>query len=301
MCPRQKLRCAWASAGARWPGRPLWNLRSTQTSRRASLVLLSSPAAIFRVGSSLCPPDSPPLASAGPVAALTASAPPGGVLRVRHHRDQPIQRHHCTSWKQQVRCCPCPRAKPQWALPLNVSSRCPDLGLLSTTPPPPQGLGYGSAGVGLGVECYPQNLEDSGDGGASWVMSYTLPVWPGSDVFLCPFPWGPKSPCWAEELGSVQLLRPLATATNQGTWSCVSSLVPSNSSARCGSFEQLDYWSNNFDDFAVSPLPCPLTWVQLTWDPHPASALALFPVPWVPPLPCPGPSWTLPLLPHRLL
>lgn len=165
MCAREKLRCAWASAGARWPGRPLWNLRSTRTSRRASLVLLSSPAAIFRVGSSLRPPDSPPLASAGPVAALTASPPPGGVLRVRHHRDQPIQRHHCTSWKQQVRCCPCPRAKPQWALPLNVSSRCPDLGLLSTTPPPPWGLGYGSAGVGLGVECYPQNLEDSGDGG----------------------------------------------------------------------------------------------------------------------------------------
>lgn len=35
---------------------------------------------------------------------------------------------------------------------------------------------------------------------------------------------------------------------------CVSSLVPNNSSAPCGSFEQLNYWSNNFDDFAVSPL-----------------------------------------------
>ncbi|XP_031244916.1 two pore calcium channel protein 2 isoform X2 [Mastomys coucha] len=31
-----------------------------------------------------------------------------------------------------------------------------------------------------------------------------------------------------------------------------SSLVPDNSSAPCGSFEQLDYWSNNFDDFAAA-------------------------------------------------
>ncbi|XP_059119895.1 two pore channel protein 2 [Peromyscus eremicus] len=31
-----------------------------------------------------------------------------------------------------------------------------------------------------------------------------------------------------------------------------SSLVPNNSSAPCGSFEQLDYWSNNFDDFAAA-------------------------------------------------
>lgn len=35
-----------------------------------------------------------------------------------------------------------------------------------------------------------------------------------------------------------------------------SSLVPDNNSAVCGSFEQLGYWPNNFDDFAVSPLPC---------------------------------------------
>lgn len=45
---------------------------------------------------------------------------------------------------------------------------------------------------------------------------------------------------------------------------CVSSLDPDNSSALCGSFEQLGYWPSNFDDFAVSPLPCPQ--VQLTWD-----------------------------------
>ncbi|XP_027264592.1 two pore calcium channel protein 2 isoform X2 [Cricetulus griseus] len=31
-----------------------------------------------------------------------------------------------------------------------------------------------------------------------------------------------------------------------------SSLAPDNSSAVCGSFEQLDYWSNNFDDFAAA-------------------------------------------------
>ncbi|OBS77321.1 hypothetical protein A6R68_16251 [Neotoma lepida] len=31
-----------------------------------------------------------------------------------------------------------------------------------------------------------------------------------------------------------------------------SSLVSNNSSAPCGSFEQLDYWSNNFDDFAAA-------------------------------------------------
>nr|XP_048314218.1 two pore channel protein 2 isoform X2 [Myodes glareolus] len=31
-----------------------------------------------------------------------------------------------------------------------------------------------------------------------------------------------------------------------------SSLVPNNSSAPCGSFEQLNYWSNNFDDFAAA-------------------------------------------------
>lgn len=31
-----------------------------------------------------------------------------------------------------------------------------------------------------------------------------------------------------------------------------SSLVPANSSAPCGSFEQLEYWANNFDDFAAA-------------------------------------------------
>uniref|UniRef100_A0A8C6RA18 Two pore channel protein 2 n=1 Tax=Nannospalax galili TaxID=1026970 RepID=A0A8C6RA18_NANGA len=31
-----------------------------------------------------------------------------------------------------------------------------------------------------------------------------------------------------------------------------SSLAPSNSSAPCGSFEQLEYWANNFDDFAAA-------------------------------------------------
>lgn len=31
-----------------------------------------------------------------------------------------------------------------------------------------------------------------------------------------------------------------------------SSLVPDNSSAPCGSFEQLGYWPNNFDDFAAA-------------------------------------------------
>lgn len=33
------------------------------------------------------------------------------------------------------------------------------------------------------------------------------------------------------------------------------SLAPDNSSAPCGSFEQLEYWANNFDDFAVSLVP----------------------------------------------
>lgn len=31
------------------------------------------------------------------------------------------------------------------------------------------------------------------------------------------------------------------------------SLAPDNSSLACGSYEQLEYWANNFDDFAVSP------------------------------------------------
>ena len=34
------------------------------------------------------------------------------------------------------------------------------------------------------------------------------------------------------------------------------SLGPYNGSAPCGSYEQLEYWANNFDDFAVSPFPC---------------------------------------------
>lgn len=33
------------------------------------------------------------------------------------------------------------------------------------------------------------------------------------------------------------------------------SLASDNDSAPCGSFEQLEYWPNNFDDFAVSPAP----------------------------------------------
>lgn len=33
------------------------------------------------------------------------------------------------------------------------------------------------------------------------------------------------------------------------------SLAPDNSSVACGSYEQLEYWANNFDDFAVSPSP----------------------------------------------
>ena len=36
------------------------------------------------------------------------------------------------------------------------------------------------------------------------------------------------------------------------------SLASVNGSAPCGSFEQLEYWPNNFDDFAVSPAPLPL-------------------------------------------
>lgn len=36
----------------------------------------------------------------------------------------------------------------------------------------------------------------------------------------------------------------------------VPSLAPDNGSAPCGSYEQLEYWANNFDDFAVSPSPC---------------------------------------------
>lgn len=46
---------------------------------------------------------------------------------------------------------------------------------------------------------------------------------------------------------------------------CVSSLAVDNSSARCGSFEQLGYWSNNFDDFAVSPL-CLVLRSSSPWD-----------------------------------
>lgn len=33
------------------------------------------------------------------------------------------------------------------------------------------------------------------------------------------------------------------------------SLASVNGSVPCGSFEQLEYWPNNFDDFAVSPVP----------------------------------------------
>lgn len=35
------------------------------------------------------------------------------------------------------------------------------------------------------------------------------------------------------------------------------SLAPDNGSLACGSYEQLEYWANNFDDFAVSPSPLP--------------------------------------------
>lgn len=49
-----------------------------------------------------------------------------------------------------------------------------------------EGLGYGGAAVGLGVECHPQNLESKIAGmEASWDMSYTLPVWLESGIFLC--------------------------------------------------------------------------------------------------------------------
>lgn len=54
--------------------------------------------------------------------------------------------------------------------------------------------------------------------------------------------------------------------TGLGSLACVSSsapdpvvltpsLAPDNGSAPCGSYEQLEYWANNFDDFAVSPSP----------------------------------------------
>lgn len=40
---------------------------------------------------------------------------------------------------------------------------------------------------------------------------------------------------------------------------CSPSLAPDNGSAPCGSYEQLEYWANNFDDFAVSPA-APAPW-----------------------------------------
>lgn len=161
---------------------------------------------------------------------------------------------------------------------------------------PHQDVGYGSARVELGIKYHPQNLEPRILGtGAFWVMSYTLPAWLGSGIFLCPFPWGLRVHAGLRSRAVLRCAGPWLQLLTEGH--CVSSLAPDNSSAVCGSFEQLDYWSNNFDDFAVSPLPCPQ--VQLTWDS--ASVLPLFPVPWAALLPCPGPSWTLPLLPHRLL
>lgn len=110
--------------------------------------------------------------------------------------------------------------------------------------------------------------------GASWDMVIYSPCVAGKWHLPLPFPWdlivhaGLKS---GPVLGCTGPWLQLLTKGH-----CVSSLVPNNSSAPCGSFEQLNYWSNNFDDFAVSPLPCPS--VQLTWDT---------------PLPCPFPGFLL--------
>ncbi|KAK2099977.1 Two pore calcium channel protein 2 [Saguinus oedipus] len=49
---------------------------------------------------------------------------------------------------------------------------------------------------------------------------------------------------------------------------CSPSLAPANGSAPCGSFEQLEYWANNFDDFAVSAVPCPPLFLCSS-PPHP--------------------------------
>lgn len=48
-----------------------------------------------------------------------------------------------------------------------------------------------------------------------------------------------------------------------------SSLASDNGSAPCGSFEQLEYWANNFDDFAVSPAPQLLGTGPPRRPPHP--------------------------------
>jgi len=44
----------------------------------------------------------------------------------------------------------------------------------------------------------------------------------------------------------INLFRGVIVAPGNG------SLAPDNSSATCGSFEQLEYWANNFDDFAAA-------------------------------------------------
>lgn len=88
------------------------------------------------------------------------------------------------------------------------------------------------------------------------------------------FPLGPNSHAGMKSGPVLGCAGPWLQLLTKGH--CVSSLVPNNSSAPCGSFEQLGYWSNNFDDFAVSPLPCPPG--QLTWNT---------------PLPCPFPGFLL--------
>ncbi|KAK2493622.1 hypothetical protein MC885_008397 [Smutsia gigantea] len=55
-----------------------------------------------------------------------------------------------------------------------------------------------------------------------------------------------------------------------------SSLASDNGSAPCGSFEQLEYWANNFDDFAVSPAS-PAAWDRLSLPSVPHGPLSAAP------------------------
>lgn len=70
-----------------------------------------------------------------------------------------------------------------------------------------------------------------------------------------PFPWSLRVHAGLRSRALLSCAGPWLQLLTEGH--CVSSLAPDNHSALCGSFEQLNYWSNNFDDFAVSPEPCP--------------------------------------------
>ncbi|XP_059255238.1 two pore channel protein 2 isoform X3 [Mustela nigripes] len=147
--------------------------------------------------------------------------PGGGILRLRHPGHQPVPRRHRGSWKRQ----PCtPQARPHAGgrgPGARRGSRCPEAlfpthvcssRLLAALTAPPDG-GCLSSPASPGPEGF-QLGRGSGRAGVPWGP--------------CPGPHPrPSLPC-------------------------PRSLSPDNSSAPCGSFEQLEYWPNNFDDFAAA-------------------------------------------------